>query len=164
MYSALSSVYPFCCKILTMDTLCFFVFLDTFTGQSGDTEKPGLNIFLLCFRIRKRLGFIRFVDTFKLQRSLNLICNQVNNGNNNKKSDLSKLQVNHEWLKNYFTVALLSLPSSPLSPLNTSLAAFFARRKARILVSDCFTHHLLKNVSFFSKHVSCKPNLMQSPV
>ena len=74
-----------------MDTLCFFVFLDTFTGHSGDTEKPGLNIFLLCFRIRKRLGFIRFVDTFKLQRSLNLICNQVNNnnGNNNKKSDLS---------------------------------------------------------------------------
>lgn len=63
----------------------FFVFLDTFTGQSGDTEKPGLKIFLLCFRIRKRFGFIRFGDTFKLQRSLNLICNQVNNGKNNKK-------------------------------------------------------------------------------
>ena len=42
----------------------FFVFLDTFTGQSGDTEKPGLKIFLLCFRIRKGFGFIRFGDTF----------------------------------------------------------------------------------------------------
>ena len=109
MYSALSSVYPFCCKILTMDTLCFFVFLGTFTGQSGDTEKPGLNIFLLCFRIRKRLGFIRFVDTFKLQRSLNLICNQVNNGNNNKNSDLSKLQVNHEWLKKRYRCCFVIL-------------------------------------------------------
>ena len=60
-------------------SLCFFVFLDTFIGQPGGTEKPGLNInnLLLCFRIFKRFGFIRFGDTFKLQRSLNLICNQV---------------------------------------------------------------------------------------
>lgn len=85
--------FIFCISLLLQNIedvyTVFFVFLDTFTGQSGDTEKPGLNIFLLCFRIRKRLGFIRFVDTFKLQRSLNLICNQVNSGNNNKNSDLS---------------------------------------------------------------------------
>ena len=70
-------------------TKFFFVFLDTFTGQPVDNEKPGFNIFLLCFRIRKLFGFIRCGDTFKLRRNLNLICNQVNNCINNKKSDLS---------------------------------------------------------------------------